>query len=83
MDEARRRGNREERVAQAVYRHQREEAKSLELRKERERAEYERIRNLSPEARKEILFRRASPKHTSLMLAVAAALAIPPTRKPR
>lgn len=83
MGEARRRGSREERIAQAVYRHQLQEAIDNLRRQEQRRTEEERIRNLPPAVRKEVLMRRGSQRHAALMTAAALALAVPMTRKPR
>ena len=80
MGEARRRGNREQRIAQAVHRHQEIEARQNFARQEARRVEEERIRNLPPEIRKEVMFRRASPKHRAAMLmgiAASGLLALP------
>ena len=77
MGEARRRGNRDERIAQAVARHQEIEARDSLIRQEARRREEDRIRNLPPEIRRELVLRRDKSHTNSLMLAAAMALAIP------
>lgn len=87
MGEARRRGTKDERIAQAVERERiaserrSEEHRALMERQRQKQAE--RIAKLPPEARKEALLRRASPKHTALMAAAVMALAMPTPGKPR
>lgn len=76
MGEAKRRGTREQRIEQAIERRKAEDAAVLEASRVAEEAYAEKIRNLPPEARKEVLMRRASPKRYAL-LAAALALSLP------
>lgn len=80
MGEAKRRGSRELRVAQAMSRRTAEQERLLAAQCADEAAYAERIRNLPPEQRKELLLRRPSPKHKALMMAAALAMAAPSTR---
>jgi hypothetical protein len=82
MGQAKARGTREQRIAQAVYRHQQAEAHALQARKEAERREAERIAKLPPEIRKEVVMRRGKSHLNSILLAgVMASLAVPTERK--
>jgi hypothetical protein len=74
MGEAKRRGTKEQRIAQSIERHQQEKtARALEQ-NAADKAFAERVRALPPEARKVVLLRRSSPKHRALIAAMAMAL---------
>ncbi len=79
MGQAKARGTFEQRKAEAVERDKvlaakrTEEHRALMVRQAKER--HERLSKLEPKARKEVMLMEASPKHTSLMLAAALALA--------
>ena len=79
MGEAKRRGSREQRIAQAVERRAQEDAARLEASRAAQAAEAERIRNLPPEQRKEavLVAGGGGSRRHGLLLAAALAASAP------
>lgn len=75
MGEARRRGTREERVAQAIERELRSRQERAGVLKAAREAEAERVRNLPPEQRKEVILVGGAGSSSGRRLLLAAAMA--------